>query len=161
MTKINGASGDAKSNADFILAEKEKEVVLAIREASGTVIDADSGAETVAPGESLNATVKVFLAQPSLVKIHGVSMKAPDGWRIAPAPAAQSSGAQPGAAAAADGLDEKADRQDSFVLSVPQNAVPSQPYWLTTPRRGQLYTWPSHQPESHSARPWSPRSSRR
>ncbi len=166
LTKINGASGDAKSNADFILAEKEKEAVLAIREASGTVIDADSGAETVAPGESLNATVKVFLAQPSLVKIHGVSVKAPEGWRIAPAPAAQSGGAQSGgtqsgAAAAADGLDEKADRQDSFVLSVPQNAVPSQPYWLTTPRTGQLYTWPAGaQPENHSARPWSPSSSR-
>ncbi len=46
---------------------EERLAFLALREASGTVIDAISASETVALVESFSSTVRVFLSQPSVV----------------------------------------------------------------------------------------------
>ncbi len=142
---LKSAAGEAqaKADADFILADKEKNAVLALREASGTTMDALSSTETAAPGETFSSRVEIFLSQPSLVKITGVSLKAPPGWRV------QTEAAQAGQTTMAGPFQmrEVPDREDSFLLSVSPDAAPTQPYWLVAPRKGWLYTWQDGSPK--------------
>ncbi len=138
-----GANASARADADFILADKERLAVLALREASGTVIDAISATETVAPGESFSSTVRVFLSQPSVVKITRVSLRTPEGWLVRSVKALPS---KPSMAGMFE-IREAANEEDSFMISVPVDARPTQPYWLTAPRQGFLYTWPDGSPK--------------
>lgn len=121
-------SGGASSEADFLLARKEDDAARALVLASGAVLDAASEVETVVPGESFRATLTAFLSQPRLVKITSLKLNAPGGWRVEPAGGT-------------------ADRQGIFTVSVPPDAKPTQPYWLTVARNGQLYTWPAGSPK--------------
>lgn len=133
---------EAKSDADFLLAIKEQDATLALQMASGAVVDAVSDMETVAPGESFGATVRVFLAHSPLVKVVGVSLRVPSGWTatlVKPAVPDESS-------FMARMFRERPDRADSFTLTVPADARPTQPYWLTTPREGAMFTWPAGSP---------------
>jgi LmbE family N-acetylglucosaminyl deacetylase len=132
------ASPDAKADANFILAAKEEDATLALQGASGIAVDFISDTETVAAGESFLCTVRVFLAQPRMAKITTVVVKTPDGWVSESAPPAK-----PGPGT----FPEVADRTDIFRLTVPADALPSQPYWLTVPRGGQVFDWPSHTPK--------------
>jgi LmbE family N-acetylglucosaminyl deacetylase len=144
-----GGTPQAETDADFILARKEKEAGLALQQASGTVIDALSSTETVAPGESFSVAVKVFLSEPSLVKISRITLKTPRGWRAQMTPNPPAERGRAGFFA----FQEIADREDSFTVSVPADAPPTQPYWLTEPRKGYLYTWPDGSPK---AEPFDP-----
>ena len=138
-----GPDAGARADADFILADKERLATLALREASGTVIDAISATETVAPGESFSSTVRVFLSEPSVVKIIGVSLSTPEGWLVRSVKASRS---EPSTAGMFE-VREAANEEDSFEISVPVDARPTQPYWLTTPRQGYLYMWPDGSPK--------------
>lgn len=133
------ATADARAEADFLLAIKERDAVLALQRASGTVLDAVSDTETVAAGESFGSAVRVFLARPALVKITGVTLKCPEGWRFEAATPSQGT-------LAGGFMTEAADRTDGFKISVPQTAEPTRPYWLKSPRAGQLYQWPAGAP---------------
>ena len=138
------ASPEAKAEADFLLAIKERDAVLALQRASGAVVDAVSDVETIAPGESLGSTVRVFLAQPSLVKVTAVTLRVPDGWQAAPAEPSQPDPSN----FMARFFRETADRTDAFRLTVPPTALPTQPYWLATPRQGPIYAWPADAPKA-------------
>jgi LmbE family N-acetylglucosaminyl deacetylase len=139
LSGLSFAAAGPRAEADFLLAIKEREAAAALQKASGTVVDAVSDTETVCAGESFGAAVRVFLSRPSLVKITGVTLLAPEGWRIETAPPSQGTligGVMP----------ETADRTDGFRISVPQGAELTQPYWLRSPRAGQLYQWPAGSP---------------
>jgi LmbE family N-acetylglucosaminyl deacetylase len=142
--KTAGATAAAEADADFTLAQKEKEAIMALQQASGTVIDALSSTETAAPGESFSAAVRVFLSEPSLVKISQVTLRAPAGWLVQTAPRAPAKRVSAGFFA----IREIADREDTFTLTVPEDAPPTQPYWLKEPRKGYLYTWPDGSPKA-------------
>ena len=133
-----GGSPEARADADFLLAGKEQEAVLALQQASGTVVDAVSSTETAAPGESFSSTVRVFLSDPSLTRITGVTLRTPEGWGVQSVPAGQAARTRAGLFE----IRETANREDVFRLTLPANAPPTQPYWLTAPRKGYLYTWP-------------------
>ena len=147
--KSSAGSSEARANADFLLAGKEKEATQALQQASGTVIDAVSSTETAAPGESFSTTVRVFLSEPALARITSVTLRVPRGWGVQPAAAARTEGIRAGLFE----IHETADREDSFTLTVPAGAQPTQPYWLETPRKGYLYTWPDG---SAKAEPFGP-----
>ena len=139
-----GAPADAKAEAEFLLAIKERDAVLALQRAAGAVVDALSDEEVVAPGERVGATVRVFLANPSLVTVRAVSLRAPAGWTTEPTQPAQP---DPGNFMARF-FREAADRTEAFALTVPADAPPTQPYWLTTPRNGATrFTWPAGAPK--------------
>lgn len=131
------ASEDSREEADFLLAAKERGTAAALQGAAGIVIDAVSDVETAAPGETFGCTVRVFLAKPTAETITTVAVRAPDGWRVAPAPAAR-----PGPGF----IPEIADRAETFALTVAPAAPPTQPYWLRAAREGQLNSWPSDAP---------------
>ena len=141
--RVDGASEAARFEADFLLAVKERDAALALQQASGTVVDAVANAETVAAGESVGSTVKVFLSHPSLVRLTDVTLKAPEGWRVERAPQSMTDTANQ----EADLPPESADRTDAFRLTVASTAEPTQPYWLTTPRQGMLFSWPKQGPK--------------
>jgi LmbE family N-acetylglucosaminyl deacetylase len=140
---LAGASAAAKADADDILAAKERGAVLALQGAAGIAVDAVADTETAAGGESFTASVRVFLSHPDLVTVTGVTMDAPQGW------VAQRVSAAPGPGA----VQEEADSTDTFSLTVPPDAVPTQPYWLIAPREGNLYGWPDGSPR---AQPFAP-----
>lgn len=138
------APAAAKAEAEFLLAIKEADAALALQRASGTVVDALADEEVVAPGETFGATVRVFLAQPSMVKVTAVSLRTPEGWVSAPSQPAQPDPNN----FMARFFRENADRTDAFALTVPAGAPPTQPYWLTTPRNGApMFTWPANAPK--------------
>ena len=132
------ASPEARADADFLLALKEKDATLALQGASGITVDFLSDTETVAAGETFFSTVRVFLSRPQVTKIDTVAVRAPNGWA--------SESAQPGAPGPSP-FPESADRTEQFKLTVPAGAPSSQPYWLTVPRDGQVFSWPSLAPK--------------
>ena len=106
----------------FLLAIEEHDAELALQRAAGAVMDALSDDETVAPGESLRATVRLFLANPSLVTVEGVSLKAPSGWTVT-----STEPSQPDASNfMARFFRENADRTDAFSVAGSWRC-PSQP----------------------------------
>lgn len=139
---VPGASEDARARADFLLGIKELDAERALVLASGTVVDALSEVETVNAGQSFRADVRVFLSEPSLVKIDDVLLEGPKGWRVETAAPRNP---------ASDSWDpmqirESADREQAFRITVPSDAPVTQPYWLKEPRNGWLYSWPPGAP---------------
>jgi hypothetical protein len=102
--------------------------------AAGAVVDAVSDVETVAPDESFGATVRMFLAHPAIVKVTNVSLRVPGGWTTELAESA----APDESSFMARMFRERPDRAESFTLTVPADAQPTQPYWLATPREGAM-----------------------
>ena len=74
------ASPDARADADFLLAFKERISPLrsCIR-AAGVIVDPLAEEETVVPGGVIGVNVRVFLTQPSTATVVSTTMKAPPG----------------------------------------------------------------------------------
>lgn len=142
LTTLVSATADARADADFLLAIKERDAVIALQKASGTVVDALADVETIAAGESFGGTVRVFLAQPGQAKITGVTLRAPAGWQVVPAQPDEPDSSS----FMARFFRETADHTAAFRLTVSSTEPPTQPYWLTTPRNGAMYKWPAGAP---------------
>ncbi|HET9013784.1 MAG TPA: PIG-L family deacetylase, partial [Gemmatimonadaceae bacterium] len=80
------AGRDAKADADFLLSLKERDFADALVRAAGVVVDPLSDAETVTPGGVLTVSARTFLPYPGIVTITNTALRAPAGWRVAPAP---------------------------------------------------------------------------
>jgi LmbE family N-acetylglucosaminyl deacetylase len=139
---VPGASDAAKAEAEFLLAIEERSAELALQRASGTVVDALAEDETLAPGESSVVTVRMFLAQPSIVKPGTTSLLVPGGWKVGAAEVPQPDPAN----FMARFFRETADRTEAFSVTVPADAQPTQPYWLRLPRQGRMFSWPADAP---------------
>jgi len=134
-------TADAQADADFLLAQKEREFTEALRLAAGVTFDALSDVETIAPGESFVVTLRLFFPAGSPVRPIGLQLRAPDNWRVEqiqepPAPT-PSSGGGPSARR------EVAQQSASFRVTVPADEPATEPYWLRQPRNGDLYRWPA------------------
>ncbi|MGA2477978.1 MAG: PIG-L family deacetylase, partial [Spirochaetia bacterium] len=140
---LRGASEAARAEAEFLLSMKEREAERALQLAAGMVIDAVSDTETPAAGESFGTSVRIFLAHRSIVNVGTVVLKAPAGWKVVPVPPLMPDPNDQGASY----LAESADRVDAFRLTVAEEEKPTQPYWLTAPREGMLFSWPEKGPK--------------
>lgn len=126
------------ADADFLLAQKEREFSDALQTAASIVVDALSDAETVVAGDSINVAVRVFASEGSTVKAGGANLRVPQGWTATPA-------TQP-TPAPAQGFrprDEAAANAYFFKVSAPANAALTQPYWLESPRQNFTFNWSS------------------
>jgi LmbE family N-acetylglucosaminyl deacetylase len=131
------APRDAKADADFLLAVKERDFADALVRAAGVVVDPLSEAETVTPGSSFTVSARTFLADPALVTITGTALHVPTGWRVAPAPPpANPTGGGP------PGRREVPTAETRYAVTVATDAALTQPYFLHEPRRGDMYQWP-------------------
>ena len=131
---------NARADVDFALAHEERGFEHALVMATGIQVDALSDRETVTPGSSFTVAVKTYVADKGLVHLGDAALHAPAGWRIGAAPAQTTRRTGPFARF----FREIADKEQRFLVDVPADAPPTEPYWLRLPRHGDLYTWPAH-----------------
>ena len=113
----------------------EAEITEAIKLAAGIQIDALANSETVVPGEGLFVAVKSYVPQNSALHVNSVELSVPPKWQVTRV-------ASPKENNSAVVRRETAAAADYFNISVPSGARPTQPYWLLSRRKGDLYEWP-------------------
>jgi LmbE family N-acetylglucosaminyl deacetylase len=117
------------------LPQKFRELREAIKRAAGTQIDALADRETVAPGESLAATVKIYFPTTGNVTVEDVGLNC-RGCTVtkidAPKDADQNVFRR-----------ETANASGSFNVSIAKDAKVTQPYWLWNERKDALFDWPA------------------
>ena len=140
INKLKGQDA-ARFEANFLLAEKEREFSEAMRLATGVRLDALADAETIAPGDSFNVAVRAFVGDEQLARVRDLNLRAPAGWRVEPLAAPQRN----------DALGIGRERPQAFAyfrVTVPADAQPTQPYWLQRPRKGDMYEWTKADPQT-------------
>lgn len=147
--KASAASAEAKDDADFLLAFKERDFTDALARAAGVVFDPLADEETVVPGGRLTVDVRTFVAErasaaTSNVKITTATVHAPEGWRVDPARAEPAGGRGGGPAFR---VREIPTSETRYQLTVPMNAPLTEPYFLRLPRKGDSYQWPDNAPK--------------
>ncbi len=141
-----------KANVDGMLARKDQEFSDALVKSHGVIIDALSDVtEIVTPGEAVDVSVKVYLGRLSLSENGAASaapkikLIAPAGWRIEPAPVEQEQ--LTGVQSFVRGR-EKPDVSSRFRAFAPDDAAPTQPYWLVKPRAKDQFDWDETAPRN-------------
>jgi LmbE family N-acetylglucosaminyl deacetylase len=117
------------------LEQKEREFSLALQMASSVVVDALSDTETIVAGDSSNVSVRIFAPENTGVKVKDVKINAPKGWKI-------ETSSEP----KADENMFRPRRENAYDLKVfkvmsPNDATPTQPYWLETPKNKFTFNW--------------------
>jgi len=133
------AGPDAKADASFLLAAKERDFADALVRAAGVVVDPLSDGETVTPGGVVTVSARTFLPFPGIVTITNTALRAPAGWRVAPAPPPANTNNQGGP----QGRREQPTAETRYAVTAPAGAAVTQPYFLREPRRGDMYQWPA------------------
>lgn len=116
------------------MRQKQREFLAAIKLAAGVQIDVLADRETLAPGETFTAAVKLFSPHAGQIAVKDVRWDLPSGW------AAEPSGPPKEA-------DQQSFRRETpnysllFDIIIPSFAPPTQPYWLEKPREGDLFRW--------------------
>lgn len=123
----------------FLIGSKKRQFADAIKIAAGVQLDALSDRETVVPGENIFASVRLFLSDPKIVTAKGIVLRAPAGWTVRTA-------AEPPAPQQGFFRRETGDHAAHFEIAVPSDAAYTQPYWLETPREGDLFAWDTAHP---------------
>jgi LmbE family N-acetylglucosaminyl deacetylase len=139
--ELNPALVRARSDAAFMLAQKEREFKDALRLASGVRVDALADTETVAPGDTFNVTVRAFVGDGSLAHVNAFGLQWPHGWHAEVISASQRNGALGTGS-------ETPQAVQYFRVTVPTDALPTQPYWLRRPRKGDMYEWAQDDPQT-------------
>lgn len=130
-----------KATVDGLLAEKQGQFSAALAKAHGVVVDALANTEIAAPGEAVEVSANVYVGVKAAAKPSAqIKLVAPKGWQIAEAgPEVEAPSAMP----AFFRNRETPDVQTRFKAVVPNNAAPSQPYWLAKPRIKDQFDWPN------------------
>jgi LmbE family N-acetylglucosaminyl deacetylase len=131
-------AGDARTDADFMLRQKEIDFEEALARAASVVVDALSDQEIVPQGFALGVAVRAYFPDASLVRVTDAGVTTPEGWTVS----------RPGGDGAipAAGNDRAAYSQ-SFSISVAPEAALTQPYFLASARDGDKYTWTAATPK--------------
>ncbi|HEX8456061.1 MAG TPA: PIG-L family deacetylase [Pyrinomonadaceae bacterium] len=142
---------DARAEADFLLAEKEREFGEALQLAHGVRVDALSDKETVARGDSFVVAVRAF-APEGKARVAELRLRAPEGWSVERLLA-------PSKSEAAFVARETPDEAAYFRVHVPADAEPTAPYWLArrageeARRKGDMYVWRKDDPQTEPFAP--------
>ncbi len=124
-------------DSKFLLRQKANEFAKALQMAAGVVVDAISSTETIVPGDSAGVGVKVFAPDNADVKVKGVSLMVPKGWKSESSeePSQPESGFRP--------RRETAFHSSYFNVASANDAKPTEPYWLESPRNKNFtFNWP-------------------
>ncbi|HEY0101080.1 MAG TPA: PIG-L family deacetylase [Pyrinomonadaceae bacterium] len=141
----------ARAEADFLLAQKEREFSEALRLAHGVRLDALADAETIARGGSFVVAVRVFADDPRVGRVEELRLRAPEKWRVERL-------AEPSKGETAFVAREAALAVAYFRVHVPVDAELTQPYWLASsgrePRgRRDMYVWDKDDPKTEPFAP--------
>lgn len=129
------ARGAARSaDAQRLIEEKIRELETALIMAAGISVDALADAETVVPGSQLGVAVRIYDPGWASVDVRDVRLTMPQDWFATGSDATLASERN-------FRRRENPSEQFGFAVRVPQDAVPTEPYWLRTPRSGFVYDW--------------------
>lgn len=130
---LDAESATRQPHSKAFMRQKQQEIVEAIELAAGIQIDAIADAETVIPGGGANIAARVFYPASDLIMINEINLRTPSGWTVEKAEAP--SGTQ-------SGFFRRESPNDAayFSVTAPTSAVPTEPYWLRTPRNGDLFS---------------------
>ncbi len=132
------APAGARAEADFLLGIKQAQFEDALVRAAGLVTDVLADREVAAGGETVRATVSLFVPDGSPVTVGDMQLLAPEGWHVQRAAASD--------AAVSDNPFGRLAREEPtssavFTLTVGPDAAPTQPYWLARPREKEVFAW--------------------
>jgi len=144
------ATSEARAEADFLLAQKEREFREALRLALGIRVDALADKETVARGDSFIVAVRAFVPD-NKARIEELRLRAPEKWQVEKL-------SQPSKSETAFVARETAQSVAYFRVHVPVDAEPTQPYWLSRwgdepTRKGDMYVWRKDDPQTEPFAP--------
>ncbi len=122
-------------DARRLIDEKIEEIETALVMAAGVPVDALSEVETLIPGESVNVAVRVYDPAIESVDVMKVQLRTPAGWALSESTAARLRNEQDFRRR------DTASAEFGYTVQVPDDAVPTQPYWLERPRDGFTYDW--------------------
>ncbi len=134
--QIDGEIQDSTRNgaAKGFLEQERSELLAAIQMAAGIQVDAISDSETVVQGEEFSVNVRVFTPSPASVNVNGVSLVSRSGKIFEASTAPAETNPNPFRR-------EKAKSSSYFKISLNDGERPTQPYWLESPREGDLFKW--------------------
>jgi LmbE family N-acetylglucosaminyl deacetylase len=137
--RIAAAAKRRQNEADIagVVGNQLEYFTEAIRKIIGLQIDALSDAETVVPGESISVTTRVYFPKSNEVSVKKIEMRTPPEWKSTTLPEPAEQPTTPG------GRREVSNGTARFQVDVPVGAKPTQPYWLTASRKGDLFEWPA------------------
>ena len=130
------AKSDTRNDvAKAFYTDKIGQLSDAIKLAAGIQIDAIADREIVAPGETTYVGVRAFFSSKEAVKGSEIKLELPSGWTAATAdpPAQQQQ--------QSFFRREVGDYFSYFNLTSDRNSPPNTPYWLSNPRKGDLFDW--------------------
>ncbi len=147
-TMLGSLDAVSRATVDGMLARKEQEFNDALAKSHGVIVDALSSAEIVTPGESVEVSTNVFVGHSALgengsMVAPKIDLVAPAGWRVEAVQSQQEQAS--GIQAFVRGRDNPAF-VSRFRAVVPDNAQPTQPYWLAKPRTKDQFDWDSSMP---------------
>jgi LmbE family N-acetylglucosaminyl deacetylase len=124
----------AADRIDHALAIKEQEFRTALERSLGLEIEAVAASQSAVRGGTLAVSVSMINHSSHTIALELVHLQAPSGWEIMP-PSFQKTLLAP-----QQGIEL------SFQVAIPADAVLTQPYWLESPRAGDLFsgTDPKH-----------------
>ena len=122
------------------LAERLPESRRALLRAAGVRIDVLADQETAVPGDSVPVAVRIFTPFPTAIKVVKTEFNFPQTARPEPTSNSPSFFGR-----------EKADIAEYFNIAIPADAGVTQPYWLNSPRAGDLFSIP---PSSSASEPF-------
>ncbi len=135
----------AKANVDGLLARKEQEFSQALAKAHGVIVDALSSTEIVTPGEAVEVATHVFITTEIKATAASAKLSLPDNWKIETT--------KPEPMLPRTGMSFLRGRETpSFVArfkaTAPDDATPTQPYWLARPRTKEQFEWDDSMPRN-------------
>lgn len=133
-------------NSKALMRFKQAEFSKAIKIAAGLQIDALADRETVVAGEQFPVNVRVFFPASETVSVQNIRLRTQTGWTAAEidAPAPRQQGFFRA---------ENPNSSKTFNVTAAADAKPTEPYWLTEPRDGELYKWPNADFVTHPFEP--------
>ena len=139
LTRLTGATDEARAEADFLLSFKERDFSDALARAAQIEVDPLADAETLVPGGAVTVTVRTFMPKGSAGTVAKAAVKAPGGWTVQPAGAEVEDDTNPFARF----FREYPSHSARYRITAPANAPVTQPYFLDDPREGARYQWPA------------------
>ena len=119
-------SESERLETDFLLKQKEADFADAVLKSEGIVVDCLSDDEVVTPGQTFNVTLSAYANPGSKLASFGLLLQ--PGWTAVQREKEKINTA-----------DGRLVLTSEYRVTVPANWAPSVPYWLTKPRKGDMF----------------------
>jgi LmbE family N-acetylglucosaminyl deacetylase len=118
----------AVDRIDYALSVKEQEFRTALERSLGLEIEAVAAAQNAVRGGTLSVGVSMINHSSRTIAVESVHLKAPAGWQVTPPPFQETL------------LAPQQGTELAFQVVIPEDAVPTQPYWLESLRVGDRFS---------------------